>query len=223
MSIDLRQANVRSLAYAVFNHEITEDAEPWYYHVKFEVDPERQLRLLAELLHGAPSIFSDYSSAQIEAGLWCMMGGTHSESFTDLIWDAELPLTTRLEVIAGVYPLYDRVLAAPPHEPIDFRYPDDNERRFRTIDYMVPDLLIRRSSPSEGWADKKRVKETFLDVFGRLLAHNAPVAQYAALHGLGHLEHHGRKNVIDRYLADHPSLDDGQREYAQNARRGHVL
>jgi hypothetical protein len=223
--IDLRQATAASLADAVFNHEVSKGAEPWHYgRLDFEIVPERQLQLLAELLHGAPAIFRDYSFSQIEQGLWCMMGGAFSKSFTGLVWNPELPLVDRLEVVAGVYPLYDRVLAASPYEAIDFRYPDNNARRFKTIDYMVPDLLVYSPGfPREDRDDEMRVRSAFLDVFSRLLGHDAPVAQYAALHGLGHIGHHGRRDVIERYLAAHPELDAAQREYAADAHRGHVL
>jgi hypothetical protein len=192
--------------------------------VSFEIEPERQLRLLAELFHGAPAIFDKYPAPQLEQGLWCMMSSVHNDAFCGLIWNAVLSQTARLDVVAGVYPLYDHVLASYPYEQIDFRHPDADPRRFQTIDYMATDLLLQKPRfKYQDEADAVIVHTAFLDVFNRLLAHDAPVAQYAALHGLGHLHHEGRKAIIDQYLEAHAWLDPDQRDYAESARAGDVL
>ena len=151
------------------------------------------------------------------------MGGVQYESFTDLVWDPALPLDQRRAVIQGVYDLYDQLLGAYPYESIDFRHPDD-DRRFNGIDYMVPDLLLSGQGSRDGVdVDELAVRAEFLELFARLLEHQAPVAQYAALHGLGHLEHPDRVATIDRYLAANSWMDPDQRDYALAARRGDVL
>lgn len=71
--------------------------------------------------------------------------------------------------------------------------------------------------------DRRRVRGALLNVFRRLLDHPAPVAQYAALHGLGHLRSKQRVTVIDQYLAARPDMDANQREYALDARSGTLL
>lgn len=225
MIVNLTKATVGELAQVVFDHSASDDEDAWYYgDLDFEIEPDRQLRLLAELFHSAPSLFKDYSTRQVEEGLWCMMGGAHSDKFCGLVWNPALPRPARLDVVAGVYTLYDRVLATYPHEQIDFRHPDADPRRFRTIDYMAPDLLLHRPRfRHEDELDVVALREAFLDLFSRLLAHGAPVAQYAALHGLGHLQHEGGVAVIDRYLEAHAWLEPAQREYAEAARTGDVL
>lgn len=225
MIIDLTRASFSDLAGTLFDHPVTESEDPWYFgDVEFEIAPEHQLRLLGELFHGAPASFAEYDPPQIEQGLWCMMGGTHQNSFCGLVWWPTLPLDSRLTVIAGIFPLYDRVLATYPYESIDFRHPDADPRRFRTIDYMAPDLLLKGPwVPDADKADADAIRTAFLDLFSRLLAHDAPVAQYAALHGLGHLAHEGRRSVIDRYLSAKRLLEPAQRQYAEAARNGDVL
>jgi len=226
MLFDLRKATVEQLARTLFDHPVSDDqSEPWYFDdVAFAIEPERQLRLMTELFQRAPAIFCDYSSQQVEAGLWCMMGGAEHESFCGLIWNPELPSPARHALIQGNYQLYDQVLAPYPYDTIDFRHPDDSDRRFRTIDYMAPDLLLEAPCfRHEDDADAALVRTEFLDLFTRLLAHDAPVAQYAALHGLGHLEHESRATVIQQYLESNTWLDPAQREYAERARCGDLL
>lgn len=226
MIFDLRKATVTQLARAVFDHPPSDDrAEPWHFgDVEFELEPEHQLCLITDLFQGAPHSFSDYASPQIEAGLWCMMGGAHHEAFCGLIWNPELSLAARRELVQSIYVLYDQVLAPYPYDDIDFRHPDTSDRRFRTIDYMAPDLLLEAPSfRHDDAVDEALVRTAFLDLFTRLLAHDAPVAQYAALHGLGHLEHASRAAAIQQYLESHVWLDAAQREYAERASCGDVL
>jgi len=226
MNVDLRTARVEELAKAVFDHPASEDPdEPWYFgDVCFEVEPAHQIDLLAELFQGAPGHFQDYRTDQVEQGLWCMMGAVHHQAFCGLVWSPTLPLSGRLNVVSSIFVLYDQVLASYPYEPIDFDHPDAEPRRYRAIDYMVPDLLLEAPwFPEADTADAAQVQAGFLELFTRLLDHHGPVAQYAALHGLGHLKVEGRDAVIDRYLDTHAWLDAAQREYAEAARRGDVL
>jgi hypothetical protein len=141
-----------------------------------------------------------------------------------LVWDRSLSISLRSTTIGALFELYDRLLAAPPYEPIDFRYPDPSVRRFQTIDYMALALVVEAITPSSSTAyDRTRVRAALLTVLGRLLDHPAPIAQYAALHGLGHLRTKKRVDVIDRYLASRPGIEGAQREYALDARAGTLL
>ena len=226
MRIRLQQASVDLLAMTVFDHEVAaEGSDPWYFgDVKFEVDPPHQLALIAELFEDAPRHLAEYGPAQIEQGLWCMMGGCWNAAFTGLVWNPGVPLPIRRRVVDSIFPLYDRLLAAYPYDDIDFRHPDDSEHRYATIDYMAPDLLLEipwfgEPDPS----DQASIRSAFLEVFGRLLKHPAPVAQYAALHGLGHLDDPRGAAMIDAYVASLAFSERNERWYAEQARRGDVL
>jgi hypothetical protein len=142
----------------------------------------------------------------------------------NLVWDRSLPFELRRAPITALFELYDRLLAALPYESIDFRHPDSTTRRFKTIDYMGLALVVEASWPSSSTSyDRTRVRAALLDVLSRLLEHPAPVAQYAALHALGHLKSKKRVDVIDHYLAARPQMPDAQREYALDARSGTLL
>jgi hypothetical protein len=89
---------------------------------------------------------------------------------------------------------------------------------------MAPDLLLTGSVfARDDPGDRAAIRNAFLGTFSRLLEHPSPVAQYAGLHGLGHLKHKLRSDVIASYLARHPGLTPAQRRYAAQAQRGHVL
>jgi hypothetical protein len=92
---------------------------------------------------------------------------------------------------------------------------------------MIPDLLAdwygfgwRKPATND---EDRLVQEALLHVFGRLLASDAPSQWRAGLHGFGHLAHPDGGEIIKRFLAAHPDLDDEEREYAQRAIVGAVL
>ena len=226
MQIRLQHASIDLLVTTVFDHEVPIDGgDPWYFgDVQFEVDPQHQLALIAELFEDAPRHLSGYSPAQVAQGLWCMMGGCWNKAFTGLVWNPDVPLPIRRRVVDSIFPLYDTLLVAYPYDDIDFRHPDASERRYATIDYMAPALLLEipwygKPDPS----DEASMRSAFLDVFGRLLRHPAPVAQYAALHGLGHLDDPRGAAVIDAYVASLAMPERNEIWYAEHARRGDVL
>jgi hypothetical protein len=226
MLIDLRSATLPELVDAIFDHEVAPrpERDPWYYdyEVDFAVEPVRQMILLADLFRHAATALARFSPGQVGQGFWCMLGGVHMEHFTGHIWNPDIPFALRAAVIDSIYDLYDGLIASAPFEPIDFGSPDWPARRFQTIDYMIPDLVLT-AWHREDADDRVRVREAFLELFERLLDHPAPVARYAALHGLGHLEHDGRAAIIDAYLDAHPDITADVRTYALAARRGEVL
>ena len=228
MRIDLTNATLDELIEVMFDagadaaaRREAMDATDW---LEFEVDPNRQILLLRELFQRSAALCERFSSAEIERGLWRLMGGEYSEDFTGHLWNPDLPLEGRVATVEAVYHLYDEVLARPPWEPIDFAHPDRLPRRFETIDYMVPDMLVhvpRIGKPES--ADRAAIRDAFLAMFDRLLYHPSPIAQYAALHGLGHLGHELGPEVVDHYMARHPDMPADQRAYAERAQRGEVL
>ena len=227
MLIQLRDVSLPIFIERVFAHAPPIDgAKPWYFgDVRFEIEPVQQIRHLTAVFRSADSLSSyGLSNGQIELGLWCVLGGAHDWEFVSLFWDRSLPIELRAGAIGALFELYDRLLSAAPYEAIDFGYPDQTPRRFKTIDYMALALVVEALRPSNTTAyDRMRVRTALLDVLGRLLDHPAPVAQYAALHGLGHLPTKKRCEVIDRYLASRPDMVDEQREYALSARAGNLL
>ena len=228
MLIQLRDVPFTIFVERVFAHDPPRDeANPWWYagDVRFEVDPVQQLEHLAELFHTADALPTyGLSNAQIEDGLWCVLGGANNWQFVSLLWDRSAPLGLRHTTIGALFDLYDRLLAARPYEPIDFAHPDSTSRRFNTIDYMAQALFVEALTPSNSTAyDRTRIRAALLDVLSRLVEHPAPVAQYAALHALGHLKSKKRVAVIDRYLSARPHIGHEQREYALSARAGELL
>ena len=227
MIIDLTNATLEQLIDAVFDarrESASTNGEDGADDIEYRIDPGRQVVLLVDLFRRAFSLPARFSSTRIERGLWHIMGAEYFDNFTAHIWNPDVALVDRVRLVESVHGLYDDLLASYPYENIDFVHPDRLPRRFQTIDYMAPDLLLAgagfwRNDP----ADKAAIRNAFLATFPRLLQHPSPVAQYAGLHGLGHLKHKLRSQVIASYLERHPGLSPAQRGYAARAQRGDVL
>jgi hypothetical protein len=67
------------------------------------------------------------------------------------------------------------------------------------------------------------MQDVMFQTLVRILSLDSETCQTAALHGLGHLHHPETKTLIDRYLAEHPSLTKERKEYALPAARFQVL
>jgi hypothetical protein len=221
--VDLRDASVASFVAAIFGHVSPgADAYATYKGDDYLIDPRHQIVLVTQLLRGATEFLASFSDAESAQGLWKIF--LEDVLFARHLWDEDIPLADRITAIESVVHLYETVLIQRPFEPVDFRRPDRLPRRFGGLDYMIPDFLMHiprdvdLTSP-----DARSVSDAFLAVFTHMVQHRAPIAQYAGLHGLGHLQHHDRPDVIDAYIAANPELDPAARAYAMTAKAGNAL
>jgi hypothetical protein len=217
MQIDHREASFEELLRFVFDRPPPIDGElnAWWFrsHDDLLVDPRRQIAHLTRLF-GDPSVLRPrYTDAQIEQGLWFLFSAA-PEYYVKFLWSPEVPWPERENCLLALPTLYDRLLADGTIWPTE-------------IDHMIPDLLAdwygfgwRKPATNE---EDRRVQETLLHVFARLLASKAPSQWRAGFHGLGHLAHPKGADIIKTFLAAHPELEGADRDYAERAMVGAVL
>ena len=80
------------------------------------------------------------------------------------------------------------------------------------------DLL--RGAPQDEYLE---LTEFYFHAMGEILQLPYLQAQGSALHGLGHLEHPGKPELIKNFLKQHPCLDEDYVEYAHAVIEGKVL
>jgi hypothetical protein len=68
-----------------------------------------------------------------------------------------------------------------------------------------------------------KVKDAMLAALSRILQLDSPHCHLSALHGLGHLEHDGKREIIERFLETNPRLDEEMKAYAAAAIESRVL
>jgi hypothetical protein len=206
LRIDLRESTLDELVDFVFDHpepEVDSEGHPksWWWAVDLEVqvNPERQLALMAELLRGAGALFPRFTAEQIEQGMWFMMTGG-SQWFTALLADRGLSWAPRRTVIVAIYDLYDRLFT---------------RVRVETACYMFWDLLL-----DEFHGDYSEVADICFQTLVRILRLPQVECQQAALHGLGHLKHAETAHVVSEYLHDKRLFQPPLRKYAEQVLRG---
>jgi hypothetical protein len=145
-------------------------------------------------------LVDSFSDKQLRRGFWRL---PNDWELRDFIWHRDFPWTLRRACIRAMVPLFDRFFAQKPlgntcHMWWDlFRYFGDDR-------------------------DQRVVNEMYL-ALKKILLMDSIDCQGAALHGLGHIDHPKKTELINRYLRAHPDLDPDHRSYALACIEGKVL
>jgi len=75
----------------------------------------------------------------------------------------------------------------------------------------------------ESGGEDLELQDMLFRALANVLTIDSWICQGAALHGLGHLHHPNSKELIERFLEEHPSLTQEQKAYALAAARFEVL
>ncbi|GAC1401978.1 MAG: hypothetical protein NVSMB56_17010 [Pyrinomonadaceae bacterium] len=67
-----------------------------------------------------------------------------------------------------------------------------------------------------------KVEEAMFQALSQVIKIDSLACQIGALHGLGHLEHDGKKKVIEDFLETHTNIDAKTQKYALDAIEGNV-
>ena len=152
---------------------------------EYEHDEAAFVRALTELFEDLGRLAAQFSSEQVEQGLWFVLG--HPFWLHDALVDRRLPLESRERCVrAMIHPFRDYYL------PRDASFSGN-------VFFMWWDLALSRiaDQPSE-------IDEIAVDVIGQVLQLQAKGCQFAALHGLNHLHPNvAAAQMVRRYLAEH--------------------
>jgi hypothetical protein len=201
-----------------FDHPVQEPA--WHFNVdapEWSAPPAWTLAHLTRFFASPSAVLAPYSDAQVNQGLWYI-----AEAFSP--FDAALPSADRAVCIAAMTGLYDD-LFAPRCAPTLGHAPDGagGGRPLNSACYMWWDLL--RVAPLRREPDRAVIDEAALTVMRHALELDSIACHESSLHGLGHWAGGYPVEVqaaIDAFLERgdvHPAI----RQYALNAREGHVL
>ncbi len=199
-----------------FDHP--EDDLRWWKAPKPEYwrgEPRLKAEFIAETFEHADRHLARFSDAQLESGLWHIIGGNYA---IDAVGD-DVPLELRLRVVRSTYALFLRLFAVRCPELIF-----GGGVPVYGICYMFWELFPLEDRPSDP-ADAPLCEEK-LAVLERILGIDNAMCQYSALHGLGHAQSsvpERTAEIVDRYLARHPEPDFQLRSYALDAREGGVM
>jgi len=150
-----------------------------------EYDEPAFVQTVTELFEDFGTLAAQFSCEQVEQGLWCVLG--HPFSLRDVLVGPRLPLEARERCVrAMIHPFRDYYL------PRDASFPGN-------VFFMWWDLMLARiaDEPSD-------IDGIAIDVMGQILELPARGCQFAALHGLNHLQpNDAAAQLVRRYLTEH--------------------
>lgn len=182
-----------------FDQPIAE--KPWYYteEMAFICDPKLVIAYYTRLFRDPRATLSVYDNARLEQGVWFVVGS----QLAHWLWDTEIPLELRIDCIAAMPTMFREFLA---EHPLD------------TACSMWWDML--RSFDKD---PDPRIVEAMVAALTQVLKLPMRHCQMSALHGLGHVKHHAKEEIIRAFLLRSHDLDSEVVQYAEKAIAGTVL
>ena len=167
--------------------------------IDWKGDATKLLTYVTTLFGSASSELRKYSKAQIQQGLWWLLGP--EGGLREWIWDRNIPFEMRKECIESMISVFRDVFSK-----------DD----YGDICYMWWDLIRNFGTP------EKDTEQVIFNALAQILNFETRDVQLSALHGLGHLELPGKRKAIEDYLMKRPNLDEELKAYAVTAIEGNV-
>lgn len=204
MSLKLNNYSFDEWIEFVFNHPVpSENADVWYWkdEWRWEADAEHIIKYCIKLFRNPNFLLEKFSPEQINKGFWFILGDV--ELLQGCLWDRKIDWKLREDCIMSMVGVFEQMFIQNPIEDAC---------------YMWWDLLRNFSGNQDA-----KTKEAMLGALSQTLKLDSVDCQVSALHGLGHLEHNGKKKIIEQFLKADPNLDDKMKGYAIFAMEGKVL
>ena len=218
-SVDLSKVSFDEFVAFLFDHDVdhgippeSEKYDPWYFHAEVEFDAENIGAYYARMFRQPEFLLKRFTKAQLEEGFWAIQGPNLNCSVSRIIEDSDLALSVREECIRSMADLFKRLFAT---EPFDTSVQ-------MWWDSMCYDWHCGNRKRERGGEDLE-LQNIFFDTLAKVLAIDSWICQGAALHGLGHLHHPQTKDLIERFVHEHPTLNQEQKAYALAAAKFEVM
>ena len=198
-TLDLSRLSFDQIVEFFFDHPESEQfwyGDPQYALSEITISPPMLVDHLTRLFSDFGAAMSRYSPAQISHGIWAMFSPAFS--FTEVLWDSSVPLEKRTECIRAMGNLFADFVPANDAEPLQKCF------------YMWWHVVVTGFWASEGQFESPDISqlspestallETIFETLKQILKSSDPRTQGYALHGLGHLQHPGVREVVQQYL-----------------------
>ena len=199
----------------LFDHEVVGTNEgngPWYWNVDVTFEPANVCLFYKRFFRQPEFILRDCSKPKLEQGFWAIQGPNLACSVSNIIWNDELPFSSRSECVRSMTDLFTRLFA---NEPLETSVQ-------MWWDSLCYDWNCGNRERNRGGEDLL-MQDVLFETLSKLLKSDSEICQGAALHGLGHLHHPKTEELIDSYMRERPSLSEDWKKYALAAAKFEVL
>ena len=207
----------------VFDHEVRKpewywDKDAWSWKGPSDLTVEYLSRLFGRPL----PILANYSDEQLNQGFWYLTSGACS-NHRFAVTDETVPLDARVRCVRSIQRVFEQIFSGLCSQHL-LHIDEKGAAPLNPACFMWWDLSPLQLEP-DGAANES-ISNAALEVMEATLKLDSVACQESALHGLGHWELFYPTEVaeiIDQHLKDNPHLRTELKEYALNAREGHVL
>ena len=217
-SDDLTIVSFDEFVVFLFDHDVDDippepgKYDPWYFQVEAEFNARKIVAYYVRMFGEPEFLLTRFTKAQLEEGFWAIQGPNLNCSVSRIIEDSDLPLSVREECVRSMADLFKRLFAA---EPFDTSV----QMWWDSLCYDWHCGNRERERGGEGL----ELQNVFFETLAKVLAIDSWICQGAALHGLGHLHHPQTKELIERFVDEHPTLTQEQKAYALAAAKFEVM
>jgi len=216
-SIDICKATLQEFEDFIFDHEVhgVGSSEVWYHQFGLVINynPAHNARCFVELFKNARNLPSKYERAKLEQGCWAMFGSGLDGNLNDLIWESDISLEAKEDLISSMFFLYRDLFS---QDPLG----EACEMWWDGLAYDINPM--KRVDPTSN-AAHKRIQNSMFETLVKILKLNSVNCQSAALHGLNHVHHPKTTNVVKDFIASNPDLSDRDIEYAMLCASGQAM
>jgi hypothetical protein len=205
----------------MFDHPVTDPAWHWDENADCaELEPHRTVTYATELFQHAGELLAPYTDAQVNQGLWFLIGESTSPLYA--LTEASIPLEQRVPCIRSISTVFERcfVTRCTPHlSHLD----EPGAGALNLICYMWWDIFPLYGQPED--KARREIDEACLSVMETTLQLPSVACQESALHGLGHWGLHYKsqcQSIISAFMQRHRKLRPELQEYATQARERNV-
>ena len=205
-AVDLTKSSFDDFIVFLFGRDVpveTEGRDFWYWHVDVEFEAGRICAYYIQLFRQPEFLLERFTKVQLEKGFWAIHGPNLDCSVSNIIDDSEVPLSLREECIRSMADCFRRLFATESFDTCVFMWWDS----------LCYDWHCGNRNRDHGGEDLE-LQDIFFRTLADVLAIDSWICQHAALHGLGHLHHPRTKEVVGRFIDEHHSLTQEQKDYA---------
>lgn len=201
--IDATQHSFDEFISFLFEHEIAaKEDKAWYWNTDVTFAERKICEYYIRLFRNPDFLLGRFPKPQLEQGFWAMMSGV-DWSVKNLIDETDVPFPLREACVRAMFDLFRGFFAT---EPLDTSC-------YMWWDAMCYDWYCGNRAREQGGEDLE-MQDVMYQTLAEILSLDSQSCQAAALHGLGHLHHPETREFVDRYITNHPSLTETQKEYA---------
>ena len=205
LEFNIEQASQREFEDFVFNQK----AHP-HQGLVIIFDPKYNTHCFIEMFRNAGSLLERYDLTNLERGCWAMFGPGNKGNLTDLIWNQDIPIEVKEELITSMYFMFRDIFA---QQPLG----NACEMWWDGLAYEINPM--KRAQPSTN-LEHQRIQNAMFETLSKVLLIDSYDCQSAALHGLNHVLHPDNDRVIQAFINRHPDMTDEEIEYARMCSKG---